>query len=190
MQTQMVTRSEEAQWLEAARKGDHSAFERIVNAFSGRVAATVKGMLGDGAQAEDVGQEVFISFYRSLERFRGESSLATYLTRIAINLSLNEIKRRKRWFGRSGDAADQELARQADPGENPEQNLRKEMVRAAVRALPERFRAVVVLRLLQEYSTQETAAILGLPLGTVQSRLARAQQKLKERLAPSPGRLR
>ncbi len=83
-----------------APEGDEEAFRCLVERYEGAVAATVIGMLGPGGEVDDVGQEVFVRFYRALDRFRGDSSLKTYLTRIAINLSLNELKRRRRWLDR------------------------------------------------------------------------------------------
>ena len=77
-------------------EGDHDAFKEIVKKYESRVAATVIGMLGYCTEAEDIGQEAFVRLFKSLHKFRGESSLGTYLTRIAINLSLNEIRRRGR----------------------------------------------------------------------------------------------
>lgn len=82
--------------IEAILAGNDNAFKEIVRRYEARVAATVFGMLGKCAEAEDVGQETFIRFYNSLKNFRGDSAVGTYLTRIAINLSLNELKRRKR----------------------------------------------------------------------------------------------
>ncbi len=179
---------EETRWLEAARQGDTRAFSQIVSRYSGRVAATVKGMLGETPEAEDVGQNVFISFFCSIGQFRGDSSLGTFLTRIAINHSLNEIRRKKRWISRSSPFTADDLERQPDPGESPEAHQRKRMIRRAIQSLPAKFRSVIVLRLIQEHSTEETAAILGLPLGTVQSRLARAQKKLRDLLHAPNGR--
>ena len=76
--------------------GDEHAFKELVKKYEPLVAATVIGMLGNCPEADDVGQETFIRFYKSLQTFRGESSVGTFLTRIAINLSLNELKRRRR----------------------------------------------------------------------------------------------
>ncbi|HHG85142.1 MAG TPA: sigma-70 family RNA polymerase sigma factor [Bacteroidetes bacterium] len=81
-----------------AQEGNSPAFREIVNRHQGKVAGVIYGMLGQGMEAEDVGQETFIRFYRSLGDFRGAASLGTYLTRIAINLSLNALKQRKRNF--------------------------------------------------------------------------------------------
>jgi DNA-directed RNA polymerase specialized sigma24 family protein len=82
--------------LDAARKGDHEAFKALVISHESQVAATIIGMLGRCSEAEDIGQETFMRFYKALDHFKGESQLGTYLIRIAINLSINELKRRQR----------------------------------------------------------------------------------------------
>lgn len=86
----------EQELVRKAQNGDKNAFKELVKQNEHRVAAAVIGMLGNCPETDDVGQETFIKFYKSLDKFRGESSVGTYLTRIAINLSLNELKRRKR----------------------------------------------------------------------------------------------
>ena len=162
-----------------AREGDQRAFQEIVERYEGKVAATVIGMMGPGPEADDVGQETFIRFYGSLDRFRGESGLATYLTRIAINQSLKTLKKRRslkdRFFRLDDDDAYFE-----EPTADVDE--RAELVRDAVLHLKPELRAVVVLRMFQGYSTRETAEQLGLPEGTVMSRLARALEKLERRL--------
>jgi RNA polymerase sigma-70 factor (ECF subfamily) len=146
------------------------------------VAATVIGMLGHCPEAEDIGQETFFRFYKSLDKFRGESSVGTYLTRIAINLSLNELKLRKRrrklFFSKSNDKIEN------IPDKNDERGQKEinELVHLGLQKLEPKFHKVIVLRLINGYSVQETAQILNLPLGTVLSRLARGQMKLKEAL--------
>jgi len=173
--------------LDGARRGDDSAFRLLVERYEGRVAATVIGMLGNGEEAEDAGQETFIRFYRSLDRFRGESSLGTYLTRIAINQALDAIKRQQRWTKRFV-SRDEEEVLSAEPvhdvGEEISARERAELVRGAIRTLKPDHRAVVVLRMIEGYSTRETAQILGLPVGTVTSRLSRALDKLETVLGP------
>jgi RNA polymerase sigma-70 factor (ECF subfamily) len=170
-----------------AREGDNRAFEELVRRYESVVAATVIGMLGNCAEAEDVGQETFIRFYRSLRKFRGESSVRTYLTRIAINLSLNEIKRRKRKRLLYTQKSVEEFHDIADPKTRTEEGIDPETVQHAVQDLDDDFRAVVVLRLIDGYSTAETAEILGIPIGTVLSRLSRAQKKLRTALQHSYG---
>jgi RNA polymerase sigma-70 factor, ECF subfamily len=169
--------------VERSRGGDDHAFAGLVKRYEQVVAKTVVGMLGNGADADDVGQQVFIRFYRALSDFRGEASLATYLTRIAINLSLNELKKRKRFslfLTRSTEAMPESQLMQSDDSESTEDV--KEAVNKALQCLEPKFRSVVVLRMIQGYSTKETAKMLDMPMGTVLSRLSRAQEKLKELL--------
>lgn len=169
--------------IEQVKHGDHAAFGELVRRYESVVAATVNGMLGVGDDADDVGQNVFIRFYRAIDDFRGEAALATYLTRIAINLSLNELKSRKRhrmFFTKTDN--DEGLAAIGDTIDEAGQRDTRELVHQALQKLEPKFRSVVVLRMLQGYSTREAAQILKVPQGTVLSRLARAQEKLKDLL--------
>ena len=170
--------------LERARAGEDRAFGILVDRYEGIVAATVVGMLGSGDDAEDVGQETFIRFHRSLDRFRGESSVGTYLTRIAINLSLTALKRRRRWTDRfkASVGTAEGVFDTADPGLDRERQLRTDWVWAAIDTLTPQHRAVVVLRMIDGYSTREAAKILNVPQGTVMSRLARAMGRLESQL--------
>ena len=145
------------------------------------------GMLGNCPEAEDIGQEAFLRFYKSLDKFRGESSVGTYLTRIAINLSLNEIKRRQRRRKFFYTNSDDNIENIPDTNATEDQKETKELVQRGIQKLETKFRIVIVLRLIDGYSTQETAKILNLPIGTVLSRLARAQMKLREILTPFTG---
>jgi RNA polymerase sigma-70 factor (ECF subfamily) len=169
--------------IEQVKQGNQAAFGELVRRYEMVVAATVNGMLGVGDDADDVGQNVFIRFYRAIDDFRGEAALGTYLTRIAINLSLNELKSRKRrrmFFIKTDN--DETLAAIGDTHDEGEQRDTRELVHQALQELEPKFRSVVVLRMLQGYSTIETAQILKVPQGTVLSRLARAQEKLKDLL--------
>jgi RNA polymerase sigma-70 factor, ECF subfamily len=170
----------EKELVEASINGDKKAFEEIVESNRKMVARTVKGMLGDSVFAEDIGQEVFIKLYYSLSGFRGDSRLSTYIQKIAINLTLNEIKRRKRVFSLFSQKGDDEV-REAEIPDNDagEKNEAAEIVTKALMKLEPEFRIVVTMRMLQGYSTKETAEILDLPLGTVLSRLFRAQEQLR-----------
>ncbi len=165
--------------LKSSRDGNVAAFGELVRRYESKVAATVIGMLGHCDEADDVGQETFIRFYHALKSFRGDSAIGTYITRIAINLSLNELRRRER---------QRFLFKRIDlehPSEEPktEANIHhfeeEEIMGRAMETLSPKFRAVVTLRLVEGYSTEETAEILHIPIGTVLSRLQRAQQKLQ-----------
>ena len=169
--------------LARARRGEDRAFRELVLRHEQQVRATVTGMLGAIPEAEDVALEVFVRLHQKLHEFRGEAKLSTYLTRIAINLSLNEQKRQRRRRLRFTPLDQEERPKQlidtsADPGRGD--NL--DLIRKAVACLEPDQRAVVVLRLIDGYSVRETAEILELPQGTVASRLARAQERLRQLL--------
>ena len=87
---------EQIELVKSAIEGDQDSFKELVKILEPVVASTVIGMLGNCQEAADVGQETFIRFYKALKNFRGDSDVKTYVTRIAINLSLNEIKRQQR----------------------------------------------------------------------------------------------
>jgi len=189
----MAETATDAELIARARSGDDGAFAALVDRHERAVAATVIGMLGAGDDADDVGQETFIRFHRALGSFRGDSSLKTYLVHIAMNLSLNALKRRRRsvlrFVSRDNESDDGDpLVDLPEPRVGPEGDVdTKELqllVRAAVRRLGEKHRAVVVLRMFHEYSTKEAAEILGVPEGTVLSRLSRAMKELESQLRP------
>ena len=186
----------DAELIARARSGDDGAFAMLVDRYERAVASTVIGMLGPGDDADDIGQETFVRFHRALGSFRGESSLKTYLVHIAMNLSLNALKRRRRsalrFVSRDSESDDGDpLVDLPEPRVGPEGDVdTKELqllVRAAVRRLGEKHRAVVVLRMFHEYSTKEAADILGVPEGTVLSRLSRAMKELESMLRPYVG---
>ena len=171
--------------------GNGQAFGVLVRRYERQVAATVLGMLGNCTEAEDVGQETFVRFYKALDTFRGESAVGTYITRIAINLSLNELKKRKRrrsffaFLSSSDDATNEHPELHLpDPTEYAQQYENNEIVLKALQLLDEKLRLVAILRLIEGYSTKETADLLNIPLGTVLSRLSRAQDKLREIVNP------
>ncbi|HEM49235.1 MAG TPA: RNA polymerase sigma factor, partial [Caldithrix sp.] len=113
--------------------------------YESQIASTVINMLGKSPEAEDIGQEVFIRFYKAIPGFRGESSVGTYLTRIAINLSLNEIKRRKRRKNIFVKKELSELINYIDENK-PDVSGDKEMINRAIQSLNPKFRSVLVLR--------------------------------------------
>jgi RNA polymerase sigma-70 factor, ECF subfamily len=160
--------------------GNNEAFGEIVKRYQKMVARTVKSMLGNSVFAEDIGQEVFIKLYYSLSEFRGEAKLSTYIQKIAVNLTLNEIKRRKRFFSMFSQKANNEMYEfEVADNNTEERNEASELVNKALMAMDPKFRIIVTMRMLQGYSTKETAEILDLPLGTVLSRLSRAQEQLR-----------
>jgi RNA polymerase sigma-70 factor, ECF subfamily len=165
--------------LTKSRRGDMQAFAELVRRYESRVASTVIGMLGKCDEADDVGQETFIRFYKSLNTFRGDSSIGTFITRIAINLSLNELKRRKRSENKYRRLDEMTEHDGAIVEKNEYMFEYRDSIRIALDMLNPKYKSVATLRLIDGYSTEETAAMLGVPLGTVLSRLQRAQEKLR-----------
>lgn len=173
--------------INQVKDGDQGAFRQLVILYQQRVRNTVLGMLGEVAEVDDVAQEVFIRFYKSINEFREDAKLSTYLTRIAINLSLNELKRRKKKqlrivsiFRRQPESETNGAMSIQDKSADLSRYDLQDAIQKGLQQLSEEFRAIIVLRLIEGYSVKDTSAILGIPGGTVASRLARAQQKLKE----------
>jgi RNA polymerase sigma-70 factor, ECF subfamily len=171
--------------------GDVTGFEVIVRRYSGMVFGLAARLVGP-FDAEDVVQETFLRAYRSLESFRGESSLKTWLYAIALNrvrVRRGTLARLRGLFGAgSGPTPDFSLLDNAtDPERTPEENAllsdQRRRLRKAVLDLPEEFRTAVVLRDLEGLSYEEVASVLTVPIGTVRSRLARGRALLKEALS-------
>lgn len=172
--------------------GDVLGFEQIVRYYGAMVFSLAARLVGP-ADAEDVVQETFLRAYHGLGKFRGESSLKTWLYAIALNRArarMGALGRLRAMFvpGRSHeDDPFASLDDAADPAASPEENAvlkeRRVRLRAAIRALPEEFRAAVLLRDLEGLSYEEVAEVLGVPIGTVRSRLARGRALLKEKLS-------
>jgi RNA polymerase sigma-70 factor (ECF subfamily) len=170
----------ENELVRASLDGDKQAFGEIVIRYQNMVARTVKSMLGDSVFSEDIGQDVFIKLFYSLSEFRGEAKLSTYIQKIAVNFTLNEIKRRKRFFSTFSQKGNNEMYEfEVADYETEEKKDASELVGKALGNLDPKFRIIVAMRMLQGYSTKETAEILDLPLGTVLSRLSRAQEQMK-----------
>lgn len=172
--------------LEKCRAGDMDAFRTVVEANKRAVSNVVAGMLGSTHEVADVTQTVFIKFYQRIESFRGDASISTYLHRIAVNASLDALRkrrrRRNRFTGLDG------VADKASSIDSPAMAIEKldqtKQVDAMLASLPENQRAVVTLRILRGLSTEETANILGIKYGTVLSRLNRALAKLRKKEKP------
>ncbi len=152
------------------------AFTTIVRRYEKLVAKITIPMVGNKYDADDIGQETFIRFYKSMKKFKGDSQLGTYLARIAINLSLNELKQRSRRHLSSINGYKNSNIPLPDT-EHPDDVT--DLVNIALNKLDLRFRSVIVLRHIHGFSTKETAEILNLPQGTILSRLSRGQDKLK-----------
>lgn len=166
--------------ISLAESGNEFAFREIIKRYKPKIERVVIGMLGQTQEAEDVGEEVFIRFFFSMNKFKGEAELGTYLTRIAINLSLNELKRRKRSNLRLSKYFENSLKKDV---QNLIKNFEnKEFVEHALNKLSSKLKTVIVLRFMNSMQVNEISETLNIPVGTVLSRLARGQEKLKSLL--------
>lgn len=169
--------------LPRLQSGDGRAFEEMVRLYQHRIFGVALRMLGNGAEAEEVAQEVFIRAHRGLAGFRGESKLSTWLYAIASRLCLDRLGAGERRLARRDEAA---LGRLPQGGDDPSTDLERSELDAALRRaieeLPEERRIVVVLRDLEGLAYEDIAAALGLQPGTVRSRLHRARMDLKAKL--------
>ena len=172
--------------IQRSRIGNEGAFRELIKRYSPGICSTVARMLGKGIEATEVSHDVFLRFYKALDTVDDDTNVPAYLHRIAVNLSLNELKRKKKWYQRftSIDSMLPTSEPKVDQAPKAETNECMRVIEDAIQRLPPKLRAVAVLRLVQEFSTKETAEILDIPVGTVLSRLSRAQTKLRTQLAP------
>lgn len=161
--------------VKLAKGGDDLAFEQLVKNHQQTVATIAINMLKDYNDAEDIGQQVFIKLHKKLSSFRGDATLKTYISRMTMNYCLNELKRRRRFWERN-KPIDEALSVQ----QRMHDSDTKSLVKKVLTYVDPKFRAVLVLRNIEGYSSKETAEILKIPLGTVLSRQKRGMEKMKE----------
>ena len=178
--------------LRRLRDRDERAFRELVEAHRDRVFNITYRMLGNRAEAEDVAQEVFISVFKTIETFREESRVSTWLDRVTVNHCKNRIKDLARRHDRDRDELDETSHSangsgdaplgQAPPDRALEGAQLEALLQDAIARLDDDQRVVVVLRDIEDLSIEEICEITGLPDGTVKSRLHRARLVLRKRL--------
>lgn len=170
----------------AAAAGDLDAFEALVRRYQARVIGLARSHTGNAADAEDLAQDVFVRVYRSLRQFRGDSLFRTWLYRVALNVVRTHHARRGRQQGVWGDSGAEDRAFDATAGEPSVEStlVRREAIDRALADLPADLREAVVLRDVHGLGYREIADVTGAPMGTVESRIFRARQRLRTALAP------
>ena len=167
----------------AARQGDDSAFEELVRAYEKKVYHLSLRMCGDQEDAFEIAQEAFLSAWRGLKFFRGDSSFSTWLYRLASNACVDLLRREgKRQAAVSLDDEDLNLdfpASLSSPQEEVERRELREQIEAGLRALPPSLREALILREMQQLRYDEIGEALGLDIGTVKSRISRGRKKLR-----------
>ncbi len=175
---------------------DEQAFRDLIDGHRDKVYNICYRMLGNKHEAEDVAQEVFITVFKTISSFRGDSKLSTWLYRIAVNHSKNRIRylarrhdRDREELDETGNAASGSIGGggPASPDRALEEQQLEAVVREAIHSLDDDHRVVVVLRDLEDLSIEEVCEITGLPDGTVKSRLHRARLVLRKKLQQHGG---
>lgn len=188
-------RAEESTVIAELKAGSEDAYAWLIGEFHQPIYGLIYRIVNDPSDAADTTQEVFLKVFRGMKHFHGESSLKTWIYRIALHEASN---RRRWWFrhkaqetpiepvesGKSEYAGEERLA---DPGESPFEQFAHDEVRAVVAQalthVPEPYRTAIILRDLEEMSYDEIAEVLQISLGTVKSRITRGRDALRKKLA-------
>lgn len=180
------------QLIEATKGGDEAAFGEIMRRYRNPITNYIYRFLNDYEEAVDLAQETFVRVYFAIERYHTDFAFSTYIYRIATNLAISEIRKRKRrkLVSLTGLLQfDNEEARDFNPpddkplaDENLVESEQSRTIARAIATLPEKYRAPIVLRDIEGRSYEEIAEILELGLGTTKSRISRARGLLREKL--------
>lgn len=171
----------DSHWLEQCRAGDSLAIERLVQSYQQDVYRLALSILDDSDEADDVTQEVFLSALRALESFRGDASLKTWLFSITVNVCRTRLGRHKN-LGRLQQILQSLFhlrSEQAHPENEAMQNESDAALWRAIHALDDKHRIPIILRYYHDLPVAEIAETLGVPVGTVHSRLNHAREKLR-----------
>jgi RNA polymerase sigma-70 factor (ECF subfamily) len=188
-------RTEESAVIAELKAGSEEAYSWLIGEFHQPIYGLIYRIVNDPSDAADTTQDVFLKVFRGMKHFHGESSLKTWIYRIA----LHEAANRRRWWFRhkaqetpidpitAGDCEFSGEDRLVDPGESPFEKFAHTEVRAAVeqslQQVPEPYRTALILRDLEEMSYEEIAEVLAISLGTVKSRITRGRDALRKKLA-------
>lgn len=176
----MTTAARDALLLARVADGDHEAFTEVMQKHEDRVFSVCLRIMGDREQALDATQETFLTAFRKAGQFKGESTFGTWVYRIAVNTCYDLLRKQKR---RPSEPMPEHLD-PADPGahDRVESAALRPGIRAALATLPPEFRSAVVLSDIEGMSLPETARVLGVPVGTVKSRVFRGRRLLARQL--------
>lgn len=176
--------------IKQVKKGDQAAFEDIVTFFQNKIYQHCYRMLGNVHEAEDIAQEAFIRAYINIDSYDEKRKFSTWLYRIATNLTIDRLRKRKPDYyldaeikGSKGLTMYSHV--QADnrlPDEEVEGLELQCCIHKEIYALPPKYRAIIILRYLEEFSLKEISEVLDIPLGTVKTRIHRGRETLRKKL--------
>ncbi|MBO8156982.1 MAG: RNA polymerase sigma factor SigW [Bacillaceae bacterium] len=178
------------QKIKQVKKGDQSAFEEIVSFYQNKVFQICYRMLGNSHEAEDAAQETFVRAYMNIHSFDEKRKFSTWLYRIATNLSIDRIRKKKPDYfldaeikGSDGLTMYSQIAtEQRLPEEEVESLELQDYIQQQILSLPPKYRSVIVLRYIDELSLQEISDVLDMPIGTVKTRIHRGREALRKKL--------
>ncbi|AWI10962.1 MAG: RNA polymerase sigma factor SigW [Caldibacillus thermoamylovorans] len=176
--------------IKQVRKGDQNAFGEIVELYKDKVFQLCFRMLGNSHEAEDISQEAFMRAYINIERYNIDRKFSTWLYRIATNLCIDRIRKKKPDYYLDAEVAGTEgltlysqiPASQLAPDEEVSKIELQEIIQNEILKLPEKYRAVIVLRYIEELPLLEISKILDLPIGTIKTRIHRGREALRKQL--------
>lgn len=177
--------------ITAVRAGDDEAFAEIVSRYRNQITNFLYRFLNDYEEAVDLAQETFVRVYFALDRYHTDFAFSTYIYRIASNLAISELRKRKRrrlmsltglFQGEDQEAEFQPEDRAALPDQLLVESERDRVIAKAISSLPEKYRLPIVLRDVEQRSYEEVASIMNLGLGTTKSRISRGRGLLREKL--------
>lgn len=180
------------QLIDAVRGGDEDAFAEIVARYRNPITNYLYRFLNDYEEAVDLAQETFVRVFFAIDRYHTAYAFSTYIYRIATNLAISEIRKRKRRTLLSltglfqGEDEEQTEFQPPDTRSRPDEDLvdseREQVIAKAIATLPPKYRVPIILRDIEGLSYDEIASVMGLGLGTTKSRINRARALLKEKL--------
>lgn len=180
----------EARLARRALKGDQQAFAEIVALYQDKLYLMAFRMLGNRQEAEDVTQEAFLRVYRNLDRYDEGLKFSTWIYRIATNLCIDRLRKRKATYSLDAESVDHEgldgYAVIPSDDRTPESEMllteTQRIVREAIETLPAKYKSVMVLRYLHDLSLQEIGEVLDMPVTTVKTRVHRGREFLRKKL--------
>lgn len=175
--------TEEAVLIEAAKSGDQEAFRHIVERYQGAVYNLAYRMLGNPDDAEDAAQEIFVRVYRQLARYDSSRKFSTWVLAIATNYCIDQLRRRRVQFVPLEQIVPWARTREAGPERLALDREVTDELQDLLKRLPEKYRAVLILRYWEDLSCAEIGATLSLPEGTVKTQLHRARKAVERLMA-------
>jgi RNA polymerase sigma-70 factor (ECF subfamily) len=180
----------EAQIVALAREGDRGAFAELVDMYKGKLFHLAYRMLGNSQEAEDIVQDTFLRVYEHFGRYDNQHKFSTWIYRIATNLCIDRLRRRKSVYSLDAELSDGDgldgysMLQASDP--TPEQQLvlteRQQVIASAMSSLPAKYKSAMALKYYQDLSLQEISDILDIPVSTVKTRIHRGRDYLRRKL--------